>query len=96
MLLTKSIAQEVAEEKGYSPSKLMNAIDLSIDVNLGDTFNSHRLKGTWLGYGHIIVLLYLNRHHSLAELKAVVIIRAFICSLISNVIEAYVGGFLKQ
>jgi outer membrane protein len=39
------------EEKGYRPSKLMNAIDLSLDINLGDVFNANALKGTWLGYG---------------------------------------------
>ncbi len=39
------------EEKGYSPSKLMNAIDFSVDINLGDIFNTKALKGTWLGYG---------------------------------------------
>ena len=39
------------DEKGYRPSKLMNAIDISVDVNLGDVFNTNALKGTWLGYG---------------------------------------------
>lgn len=39
------------EKKGYQPSKLMNAIDFSVDINLGDIFNTHALTGTWLGYG---------------------------------------------
>ncbi|WP_114327246.1 MipA/OmpV family protein [Candidatus Colwellia aromaticivorans] len=39
------------EEKGYRPSKLMNAIDISVDINIGDIFNAKALKGTWLGYG---------------------------------------------
>ena len=38
------------EEKGYRPSELMNAIDLSIDINLGDVLNIRALKETWLGY----------------------------------------------
>ena len=38
------------EEKGYRPSELMNALDFSIDINLGDIFNVHQLNNTWLGY----------------------------------------------
>jgi len=38
------------EEKGYRPSELMNAIDFSVDFNLGDIFNVRALKETWLGY----------------------------------------------
>ena len=39
------------EEKGYRPSELMNYIDFSLDVNLGDIFNVNALKDAWLGYG---------------------------------------------
>lgn len=39
------------EEKGYRPSDLMNYLDLSIDINLGDIFNANALRDTWLGYG---------------------------------------------
>lgn len=39
------------DDKGYRPSKLMNARDLSVDINLGDVFKADSLKGTWLGYG---------------------------------------------
>jgi len=38
------------EEKGYRPSELMNALDFSVDINLGDVFNVRSLKETWLGY----------------------------------------------
>ena len=38
------------EEKGYRPSELMNSIDFSVDINLGDVLNVHALKETWLGY----------------------------------------------
>ena len=38
------------EEKGYRPSELMNALDFSVDINLGDVFNVRALKETWLGY----------------------------------------------
>ena len=39
------------EEKGYHPSKLMNYIDFTLDVNLGDIFGASSLSQTWLGYG---------------------------------------------
>lgn len=38
------------EEKGYRPSELMNYIDFTLDINLGDVFNVNALKETWLGY----------------------------------------------
>lgn len=38
------------EEKGYRPSELMNSLDFSVDINLGDIFNVNALKETWLGY----------------------------------------------
>lgn len=38
------------EEKGYRPSELMNYIDISFDINLGDVFNVKALNETWLGY----------------------------------------------
>ncbi|WP_019028580.1 MipA/OmpV family protein [Colwellia piezophila] len=37
-------------EKGYRPSELMNFIDISFDINLGDIFNVRALNETWLGY----------------------------------------------
>ena len=38
------------EEKGYRPSELMNALDFSVDINLGDIFGVNALNETWLGY----------------------------------------------
>jgi len=38
------------ERKGYRPSELMNYIDFTIDINLGDIFNINALNETWLGY----------------------------------------------
>ncbi|MFV1982841.1 MAG: MipA/OmpV family protein, partial [Thiohalomonadales bacterium] len=37
-------------EKGYRPSNLMNYVDLSLDIELGDLFNSKSMKNWWLGY----------------------------------------------
>jgi outer membrane protein len=38
------------ERKGYRPSELMNYIDFTLDINLGDIFNVSALNETWLGY----------------------------------------------
>ncbi len=38
------------ERKGYRPSELMNYIDFTLDINLGDIFNVNALNDTWLGY----------------------------------------------
>lgn len=38
------------EEKGYKPSKLLNYLDFSLDVNMGDLFNNNSLDKMWLGY----------------------------------------------
>jgi outer membrane protein len=38
------------EAKGYRPSKVLNYLDLSVDINLGDIFRSDSLRNTWLGY----------------------------------------------
>ena len=34
----------------FTPSRLLNYVDLSIDVNLGDVLHSTTLKDLWLGY----------------------------------------------
>ena len=39
------------DEKGYEDSKLMNALDLSLDINLGDITTIRELDSAWLGYG---------------------------------------------
>ena len=38
------------EEKGYKPSKLLNYLDFSLDVNMGDLFNKPSLDKMWVGY----------------------------------------------
>ena len=38
------------EEKGYRSSELMNYLDFSIDVNLGDLIGVKGLEDAWLGY----------------------------------------------
>lgn len=37
-------------EKEYQPSKLMNYLDFSVDVNVGDLFSNSSLDQLWLGY----------------------------------------------
>jgi len=44
------IERSEMERKGYRPSELMNYLDFSLDINLGDVFNSTKLQNTWLGY----------------------------------------------
>nr|WP_283106332.1 MipA/OmpV family protein [Shewanella submarina] len=44
------IEKSELDEKGYKPSKLLNYLDFSLEVNLGDLFNSHAIRGLWLGY----------------------------------------------
>lgn len=38
------------EEKGYTPSKLLNYLDFSLDVNMGDLLGNSNLHNMWLGY----------------------------------------------
>jgi len=38
------------DNKGYRPSKLLNYLDVSFDVNLGDMFSAPSIKDLWLGY----------------------------------------------
>ncbi|MGF1726418.1 MipA/OmpV family protein [Photobacterium nomapromontoriensis] len=44
------IEQSEMDRKGYEPSKLLNYLGFSFDVNLGDIFNQHSMDGVWLGY----------------------------------------------
>jgi len=37
-------------EKGYEPSQLLNYLNFSVDLNLGDIFGGETLDKTWLGY----------------------------------------------
>ncbi len=38
-------------KKGYKPSKLLNFLDFSADINLGDITGGKEMKHWWLGYG---------------------------------------------
>lgn len=38
------------EEKGYTPSNLLNYLDFSVDVNVGDLFNQKDWENMWVGY----------------------------------------------
>ncbi|EJG1639258.1 MipA/OmpV family protein [Vibrio sp. B513a] len=38
------------EDKGYTPSKLLNYLDFSFDVNVGDLFNQKSWNNMWVGY----------------------------------------------
>lgn len=44
------VEQSEMERKGYEPSNLMNYLDFSIDIDLGDLFGSKALKNWFLGY----------------------------------------------
>ncbi|MEL7290675.1 MAG: MipA/OmpV family protein [Pseudomonadota bacterium] len=44
------IESEEMKRKGYTPSKLLNYLDFSFDVNLGDLFNQPDFKHVWFGY----------------------------------------------
>ncbi|WP_420791600.1 MipA/OmpV family protein [Enterovibrio qingdaonensis] len=44
------VEQTELDEKGYEPSHLLNYIDLSVDVNLGDLFGKPEWNKAWLGY----------------------------------------------
>ena len=39
------------DSKGYRASNLLNYLDFTVDVDLGDLFESKALKNLWLGYG---------------------------------------------
>ena len=38
------------EAKGYRPSKLLNYLDFTADINIGDIFNANSWRNTWFGY----------------------------------------------
>ncbi len=44
------IEQTELEKKGFRPSKLLNYLDFTVDLNIGDVFNSKSWRKTWLGY----------------------------------------------
>ena len=45
-----NIEQREMDNKGYRASNLLNFIDVSIDFNVGDLFNSRPLRNLWFGY----------------------------------------------
>jgi outer membrane protein len=45
-----NLEQREMDNKGYRPSNLMNYLDVSIDLNLGDLFNAHAVRDLWFGY----------------------------------------------
>ncbi len=44
------VEQSEMDRKGYRASRLLNYLDFSLDINLGDIFNSSSMKTAWLGY----------------------------------------------
>ncbi len=44
------IERDELDEKGYKTNKLLNYIDLSLDVNVGDVFKRPQWEHVWLGY----------------------------------------------
>ncbi|WP_428458963.1 MipA/OmpV family protein [Photobacterium makurazakiensis] len=44
------IEQSEMDRKGYEASNLLNYLDFSFDVNLGDLFNEKSMDGVWVGY----------------------------------------------
>jgi outer membrane protein len=43
------LEQSEMDRKDYRPSKLLNYLDFSLDIELGDLFKSKKLEGLWLG-----------------------------------------------
>jgi len=44
------IEQDEMDRKGYTASHLLNYLDFSFDVNMGDLFNAPELNNMWFGY----------------------------------------------
>lgn len=44
------LEQEDMDRKNYRASNLLNFLDFSLDIELGDLFRSEQLAGLWLGY----------------------------------------------
>lgn len=45
-----NLEQRSMDQKGYRESNLMNYLDVSIDLNVGDLFSSNSLRELWFGY----------------------------------------------
>ena len=44
------IENEEMKSKGYNPSNLLNYLDFSFDVNVGDLFKANDFNNVWIGY----------------------------------------------
>ena len=44
------VEKEKVEDKAKTPSRLMNYLDISVDVDLGKLFKTDSLEGLWLGW----------------------------------------------
>lgn len=54
------VERKSLEDKGYVPSNLMNYLDFSLDLNIGDIFGNDTLKRLWIGY-------YIHHRSSIFE-----------------------------
>ncbi len=45
-----NLEQREMDNKGYRASNLMNYLDVSIDLNVGDLFNAQSVRDLWFGY----------------------------------------------
>ena len=45
-----SVERNNLEQKGYKPSQLLNYLDFSVDLSLGDIIRTNFMKPLWLGY----------------------------------------------
>jgi outer membrane protein len=45
-----NLEQRSMDEKGYRASNLMNYLDVSIDLNVGDLFKAGSMRNLWFGY----------------------------------------------
>jgi outer membrane protein len=45
-----NLEQREMDNKGYRASNLLNFIDVSIDLSVGDLFGANKLRDLWLGY----------------------------------------------
>jgi outer membrane protein len=45
-----NMEQREMDNKGYRASNLLNFIDVSIDLNVGDLFNANSMRDLWFGY----------------------------------------------
>ena len=45
-----NLEQRNMDKNGYRESNLMNYLDVSLDLNLGDLFNTNAIRDLWFGY----------------------------------------------